>query len=120
MDFGWILGAKLESENGQVGPKSRLGPKYSNFLKDSLGVKKNDWEKLHFWSHLGPDLAKTIHGGTNAQSPWIANWQELTETYMWSITAAPCGAGGAGSNAHAHELRHRALGEIAETLGMNE
>jgi len=44
----WILGAKLESENGQVGPKSCLGPKYSNFLKDSLGVKKNDWEKLRF------------------------------------------------------------------------
>ena len=43
-----ILGAKLESENGQVGPKSRLGPKHSHFLKDSLDVKKNDWEKLRF------------------------------------------------------------------------
>ena len=48
MDFGRILGAKLESQNGQVGPKSRLEPKYSNILKDSLGVKKNDWEKLRF------------------------------------------------------------------------
>ena len=48
MDFGWILGAKLESENGQVGPKSRLGPKYSNFLKVSLGVNKNDGETLRF------------------------------------------------------------------------
>ena len=54
----WILGAKLESENGQVGPKSRLGPKYGNFLKDSLCVKKKYWEKLRFWSHLGADLAK--------------------------------------------------------------
>ena len=26
VDFGWILAAKLESENYQVGPKRPLGP----------------------------------------------------------------------------------------------
>ena len=62
-DFGWILAVKLGSKNDQVGPKSRLGPKSSNFFTLFLAPKKGLQKQVQHIAFPPPPGAGRRHGG---------------------------------------------------------
>ena len=96
----------------KLGAQNALGPVWGPSKSEERTTPKTRLEKTDFWSHLGPDKAKTIlFLGTAVLTRGVGGLQickDWQETCMGSITAAPL-TGGAGSNCPAGQLRHRAL-----------